>query len=133
MRVPTGHLFSLILLNGKFELFFDSREVPGTDVSSSVETDKENEDLDDTDQLLDSTYDVKKIPKLDGKFFSQKFSICNNFNSAARSPMKSIFNTPTTGRSSGADMFAADSDIDATPKPRQILKSESIFSHPEIE
>ena len=134
MRVPTGNLFSFTFLNGKFELFFDSREVPGTDVSSSVETDKENEDLDDTDQLLDSTYDVKKIPKLDGNFSSLKFSIiCNNFNSAARSPMKSIFNTPTTGRSSGADMFAADSDIDATPKPRQILKSESIFSHPEIE
>merc|ERR1712029_491036 len=51
-----------------------NREVPGTDVSSSVETDKENEELDDTDQLLDSTYDVNKIPKLD-----------------ARSPMKSIF------------------------------------------
>merc|ERR1712227_982448 len=93
-----------------------NREVPGTDVSSSVETDKENEDLDDTDQLLDSTYDVNKIPKLD-----------------ARSPMKSIFNTPTNGRSSGADLFAADSDIDATPKQRPILKSESIFSHPQID
>merc|ERR1711868_141572 len=41
-----------------------NREVPGTDVSSSVETDKESEELDDTDQLLDSTYDVNKIPKL---------------------------------------------------------------------
>merc|ERR1712227_734139 len=93
-----------------------NREVPGTDVSSSVETDKENEDLDDTDQLLDSTYDVKKIPKLD-----------------ARSPMKPIFNTPTTGRSSGADIFAADSDVDATPKSRPMMKTESIFSHPQID
>merc|ERR1712227_1125174 len=93
-----------------------NREVPGTDVSSSVETDKENEDLDDTDQLLDSTYDVKKIPKLD-----------------ARSPMKPIFNTPTTGRNSGADIFAADSDVDATPKSRPMMKTESIFSHPQID
>ena len=35
------------------------REVPGTDVSSSVETDKENETMDDTDQLLDSTYNLE--------------------------------------------------------------------------
>ena len=39
------------------------REVPGTDVSSSVETDKENETMDDTDQLLDSTYNLES--KLD--------------------------------------------------------------------
>ena len=60
----------MTFFDGELELFFDSREVPGTDVSSSVETDKENEDLDDTDQLLDSTYDVNKIPKLDGTLFS---------------------------------------------------------------
>ena len=66
----------MTFFDGELELFFDSREVPGTDVSSSVETDKENEDLDDTDQLLDSTYDVNKIPKLDGTLFSAKlFSI----------------------------------------------------------
>ena len=34
------------------------REIPGTDVSSSVETDKENDPMDDTDQLLDSTYNL---------------------------------------------------------------------------
>ena len=44
---------------------FDYREVPGTDVSSSVETDKENDstmasddEANTTDQLLDSTYNL---------------------------------------------------------------------------
>merc|ERR1712083_50886 len=79
-----------------------NREVPGTDVSSSVETDKENEDMDDTDQLLDSTYNIdpKKL------MFGSKTS--------DRSPMKTIFSP--VNRNSGADNFAVDSDIEATPK-----------------
>ena len=62
MPAPTGpskfnlslsiHLF----LNPLF--VFYRRENPGTDVSSSVETDKENDPMDDTDQLLDSTYNL---------------------------------------------------------------------------
>ena len=45
-----------------------------------METDKENEELDDTDQLLDSTYDVNKIPKLDGKFSSDDTNFYMIFN-----------------------------------------------------
>ena len=50
-----------------------SREVPGTDVSSSVETDKENDSTmasegeeNTTDQLLDSTY-LKPISEVYNK------------------------------------------------------------------
>ena len=51
------------------------REVPGTDVSSSVETDKENdstmasdtEEQNTTDQLLDSTYNLKPASVMYGK------------------------------------------------------------------
>ena len=53
---------------------FDYREVPGTDVSSSVETDKENDssmvsdgEQNTTDQLLDSTYNLKPASVMYGK------------------------------------------------------------------
>merc|ERR1719474_504556 len=94
-----------------------NREVPGTDVSSSVETDKENEDMDDTDQLLDSTYNIdpKKL------MFGSKTS--------DRSPMKTIFSP--VNRNSGADNFAVDSDIEATPKAA--APTDRIFSRPDID
>jgi len=94
-----------------------NREVPGTDVSSSVETDKENEDMDDTDQLLDSTYNIdpKKL------MFGSKTS--------DRSSMKTIFSP--VNRNSGADNFAVDSDIEATPKAA--VPTERIFSRPDID
>jgi len=88
-----------------------NREVPGTDVSSSVETDKENEEMDDTDQLLDSTY------QLDPK------TLVYN-----RSPMKTIFSP--VNRNSGADNFAVDSDIEATPKA---ATQDRIFSRPDFD
>ena len=77
--VPTGKCSST-WFQSLILIFFHFREVPGTDVSSSVETDKENEELDDTDQLLDSTYDVNKIPKLDGKFSSDDTNFYMIFN-----------------------------------------------------
>ena len=53
---------------------FGCREVPGTDVSSSVETDKENDstmasdgEVNTTDQLLDSTYNLKPASVMYGK------------------------------------------------------------------
>merc|ERR1711997_938903 len=68
-----------------------NREVPGTDVSSSVETDKENDstmasddEANTTDQLLDSTYNLKPASVMYGKSPI-----------GLRSPMKSIFGTPT--------------------------------------
>ena len=98
-----------------------SREVPGTDVSSSVETDKENEDLDDTDKLLDSMNATRTL---------------DSTTTLSRSPMKQIFagQGTTTPRRSGADLFAEDSDIDATPKLKvDDLRKTKIFSHPEID
>ena len=55
--VLTGrrHAFYTVTSFNDFPFF---REIPGTDVSSSVETDKENDPMDDTDQLLDSTYNL---------------------------------------------------------------------------
>merc|ERR1719219_3100076 len=87
-----------------------NREVPGTDVSSSVETDKENdstmasdEEVNTTDQLLDSTYNLKPPSMAYGKSPV-----------GSRSPMKSIFGTPTAS----ADNFAVDSDTEATPRAK---------------
>ena len=71
-----------------------------------METDKENEEMDDTDQLLDSTY------QLDPK------TLVYN-----RSPMKTIFSP--VNRNSGADNFAVDSDIEATPKVDMIYNKVS--------
>ena len=57
-----------------FSFIIIRREVPGTDVSSSVETDKENDSnmLSDgeentTDQLLDSTYNLMPPSVAHGK------------------------------------------------------------------
>ena len=50
--------------------------------------------------------------------------------------MKPIFaTTPTaSNRSSGADMFAVDSDVDATPKvTKQPMKEQRIFNMPDID
>merc|ERR1711964_88535 len=87
-----------------------NREVPGTDVSSSVETDKENDstmasdsEQNTTDQLLDSTYNLKP-PSL--QYGKSPIGV--------RSPMKSIFGTPTAS----ADTFAVDSDVEATPRAK---------------
>jgi len=86
-----------------------NREVPGTDVSSSVETDKENDSTmasdgeeNTTDQLLDSTYNLK----LPSTHYAQSPI-------GSRSPMKPIFGTPVNA----ADTFAVDSDNEeATPR-----------------
>merc|ERR1719309_298605 len=82
-----------------------NREVPGTDVSSSVETDKENDsnmvsdgEENTTDQLLDSTYHLKPAHMIKSP--------------GSRSPMKPIFRSPQAS----ADNFAVDSDAEATPK-----------------
>jgi len=91
------------------------REVPGADVSSAVETDKENasmdsdDDNDNTNKLLDSTFETKpRVTKLN---FAEVVG-----SPSPRSPLKPLFKTPVvgTGRTS-ADMFAADSDMEATP------------------
>eukprot|EP00092_Neocalanus_flemingeri_P020290 GFUD01021979.1.p1 GENE.GFUD01021979.1~~GFUD01021979.1.p1 ORF type:complete len:1250 (+),score=420.04 GFUD01021979.1:230-3979(+) len=111
------------------------REVPGTDVSSAVETDKENasmnsdeDEADNTNKLLlDSTFDLKPSGKLN---FSNSPATPND-----RSPLKPIFKTPViaTGRSS-ADMFAMDSDVEATPTNRALggKKRASIFQSPQF-
>jgi len=111
------------------------REVPGTDVSSAVETDKENAsmnseeetDNDNTNKLLDSTFELKPSA---GKL---KFSDSPSTPSS-RSPLKPIFKTPVvgTGRTS-ADMFAMDSDVDATPTNRiKENNGGSLFSSPQF-
>jgi len=109
-----------------------NREVPGADVSSAVETDKENasmdsdDDNDNTNKLLDSTFDLQKPAKL---------SFADSPNTpGSRSPLKPIFKTPVvaTGRSS-ADMFAAESDVDATPTNRNTVKEgASFFTSPQF-
>jgi len=93
-----------------------NRENPGTDVSSSVETDKENDLMDDTDQLLDSTYNLgtTNAASIIGK----------------TSPAKPIFKSII----SGADIFAADSDIESTPKMKKgPALQEKIFNIPNID
>lgn len=91
------------------------REVPGADVSSAVDTDKENEmedNNDDTNKLLDSTFDVA-APKL-------KITPARKALGDTNGP---IFKTP-----SSADMFAMDSDGDTTP----INRAESLFTTPKV-
>jgi hypothetical protein len=91
-----------------------NRENPGTDVSSSVETDKENDPMDDTDQLLDSTYNLgtTNAASIMGK----------------KSPVKPIFRDPV---SSASDIFAMDSDNELTPKVAPLR--ERIFDIPNID
>jgi len=105
------------------------REDPGSDVScnSTMDTDKENElnesgeeTADTTDKLLNGTFD------LPGKLaFSNPSSPSTP---AARTPLTaisgSIFKTPN----SGADMFAAESDVEETPKAR--TKAGAFFAPP---
>ena len=109
--------------------------MPGTDVSSAVETDKENAsmnseeetDNDNTNKLLDSTFELEPSA---GKL---KFSDSPSTPSL-RSPLKPIFKTPVvgTGRTS-ADMFAMDSDVDATPTNRiKENNGGSLFSSPQF-
>merc|ERR1719350_435890 len=83
-----------------------NREDPGSDVScnSTMDTDKENElnesgedAADTTDKLLNGTFDLP-VPSTP----------------AARTALATIFKTPN----SGADMFAAESDVEETPKAR---------------
>ena len=81
--VLTGQCHSYFLLRNILKLFPFFREIPGTDVSSSVETDKENDPMDDTDQLLDSTYNLgtTNAATIMGKCFVNSihnFKIYNN-------------------------------------------------------
>ena len=83
------------------------REVPGTDVSSMGETDKENEEMDDTDQLLDSMSHANTTTTI-----------------FKRSPMKPIPSpAPLTPRNSGADLFSQESDVEATPTNIRIFSN----------
>ena len=97
------------------------REVPGTDVSSSVETDKENEDLDDTDKLLDSMNATRTLDS----------------NTTLRSPMKKLIfgnQGQATPKNSGADFFAQESDVEATPKLKvDDVRKTKIFSQPDLD
>ena len=92
--------------------FFANREVPGTDVSSAADTDKENsmeseEEAENTRELLDSTFDVQTAKKL-------------SFSVGPRSPLAPIFKTPSLdSRSSSADIFANESEADMTPIVRK--------------
>merc|ERR1712112_755530 len=95
-----------------------NREDPGSDVSvnSTVDTDKENElneeedgSPDTTDKLLNGTFD------LPGKLkFNSNPSTHNNRTPLGTMTSGSIFKTPN----SGADMFAEESDVEATPRAR---------------
>merc|ERR1712215_389307 len=98
--------------------------------SSAVETDKENggaesldEDNDDTNKLLDSTFDLNPTSKLN---FSNSPLTPN-----ARSPLKPIFKTPVLGSGrSSADMFDESSDVDATPTNKNT--GQSLFPSPQF-
>merc|ERR1712025_213381 len=110
-----------------------NREVPGSDISSAVESDKENasmdseDDANSTNKLLDSTYDMMPAAKLD-------FSTVKS-TPGSRSPMKPIFKTPVIGTGRGsADIFANDSDVDATPTNTNLKpgRRSSIFTSPQF-
>merc|ERR1719369_1996113 len=95
-----------------------NREDPGSDVSvnSTMDTDKENElnededgSPDTTDKLLNGTFD------LPGKLkFNSNPGTPNNRTPLGSLASGSIFKTPN----SGADMFAEESDIEATPRAK---------------
>jgi len=95
-----------------------NREEPGSDVSvnSTMDTDKENElnededgSPDTTDKLLNGTFD------LPGKLkFNSNPGTPNNRTPLGSLASGSIFKTPN----SGADMFAEESDIEATPRAK---------------
>ena len=113
-----------------FYISFFCREVPGTDVSSAVETDKENvsmesdEDNNTTNKLLDSTYDMS----LQAPAVKLNFS-AGSPSPGSRSPLKPLFTVIGTGRSS-ADMFAVESDTDATPSNKH--GGGSFFASPQF-
>ena len=76
-----------------FSFVIIRREVPGTDVSSSVETDKENDSnmLSDgeentTDQLLDSTYQLNPahMTKSPGKLCHQVLALAYSENKSVK-------------------------------------------------
>ena len=106
-----------------------NREDPGSDVStnSTMDTDKENEmnesseEGDTTDKLLNGTFEGP-VGKLS---FSNPSTP-----EIPRTPLgpaaTSIFRTPN----SGADMFAADSDVEATPK---VHSEKNFFQTPSME
>merc|ERR1712013_487587 len=95
-----------------------NREEPGSDVSvnSTMDTDKENElnededgSPDTTDKLLNGTFD------LPGKLkFTSNPGTPNNRTPLGSLASGSIFKTPN----SGADLFAEESDIEATPRAK---------------
>jgi len=104
------------------------REVPGTDVSSAVETDKENasmesDDNDNTEELLGNTFD----------FPPTKLEFAATMKSPSpRSPLKPLFKTPVIGSNRGSsDMFAGDSDMEATPTNAK-QEHGSYFSSPQF-
>jgi len=104
------------------------REVPGTDVSSAVETDKENasmdsEDNDNTKELLENTFD---IPPTKLEFAATLKSPMR------RSPLKPLFKTPVIcSNQSSSDMFDVDSDIEATPTNVKVEHG-SYFASPQF-
>jgi len=93
------------------------REDPGSDVSvnSTMDTDKENElneedgSPDTTDKLLNGTFDLAGKLK-----FNSNPSTPDNRTPLGSVTSGSIFKTPN----SGADMFAEESDIEATPRAK---------------
>jgi len=103
------------------------REEPGSDVSvdSNVDTDKENEvngaedGADTTDHLLNGSFELSG--KLNFENLISKPSTPDK-----RTPLgPSIFKTPNNG----ADMFAEESDIEATP----IVKEKFVDSSPNVD
>merc|ERR1719420_53701 len=109
-----------------------NREVPGTDVSSAVDTDKENvsmdsdEDANTTNKLLDSTDETSMLPAP-----KCKLNFSESSTPGSRSPLKPLFKTPVigTGRSS-ADLFAMESDTEATPSNKN--GGGSFFASPQF-
>ena len=83
------------------------------------------DDANSTNKLLDSTYDMMPAGKLN-------FSTVNS-TPGSRSPMKPIFKTPVIGTGRGsADIFANDSDVDATPTNLKPGRRSSIFTSPQF-
>ena len=64
------------------------------------------EEAENTRELLDSTFDVQMAKKL-------------SFQVEPRSPLASIFKTPSLDSRSSADIFANDSEVDMTPMNRK--------------
>jgi len=101
-----------------------NREDPGSDVSvcSNVDTDKENDmndtNGDDTDSLLNGTFEKP----------GKTLTYSNPSTPESRTPLGSVSNSIFKTPNSGADMFANDSDVEATPKVKA-----QIFSAPSMD